>query len=193
MKQYTVLDEMTGKQITFEWEGAKPPGEKDMRDVFSQARKTPPIEPGNYTKTTTQNSWGGEDPYAGEQETQKTWLPESYGGVPRWGLENPALWGLRGAGLEVYDKMVQPSVEAGRRVSPFCVPCEEFKKLFKFVRRQILWISYVKPVVPVTDEQRLTPNCLTQRFGVTKGFIDQPKEVIRHLGVFRDTGHLQGD
>ena len=100
MKKYTVKDTATGKNVTFSWEGKEPPTEVDLTGIFAEAKKQPV---GNV---------GSDD-----------WLPESRGGVPKWGLKNPKLWGARGAGLELYDKAVQPIVEAvgmagGSLVSP---------------------------------------------------------------------------
>jgi len=89
MKKYTVKDTATGKKVTFSWDGANPPTDKDMSEVFAQAQKS---QVGNVGS--------------------KDWLPESRGGIPKWGLKHPSLWGARGAGLEVLDKVVQPIVEA---------------------------------------------------------------------------------
>ena len=39
MPTYTVEDSTTGKKVTFEWNGTKPPTDTDMEQVFSEARK----------------------------------------------------------------------------------------------------------------------------------------------------------
>jgi len=89
MQKYTVKDTATGKNVTFSWEGSEAPTDKDMTEIFAESR--------------TQKT--------GKVGT-KDWLPESYGGVPKWGLKNPKLWGVRGAGLALYDAAVQPTLEA---------------------------------------------------------------------------------
>ena len=89
MAQYTVLDQMTNKKVTFEWEGSKPPTEMDMRDVFSEARKSPQFKP----------TWGAPQVQKGSD-------------IPQWAIEKPGLWGARGAGLKLYDVAVQPILEA---------------------------------------------------------------------------------
>jgi len=89
MKKYTVKDTATGKKVTFSWDGANPPTDKDMSAVFAEANKS---QVGNVGS--------------------KDWLPESRGGIPKWGLKHPSLWGARGAGLAVLDKVAQPIVEA---------------------------------------------------------------------------------
>lgn len=43
MAKYTVLNNETGKRITFNWTGAKPPTETDIRDVFAAAERMPPV------------------------------------------------------------------------------------------------------------------------------------------------------
>lgn len=39
MPTYTVKDNETGKLVTFDWQGQKPPTDADMEDVFSQAKE----------------------------------------------------------------------------------------------------------------------------------------------------------
>lgn len=49
MPEYTVEDTQSGKTITFDWNGSKPPTDKDMEEVFTSAKEfkpsipTPPI------------------------------------------------------------------------------------------------------------------------------------------------------
>ena len=41
-QEYTVKDTQTGKTVTFRWNGAQPPNDRDMAQVFSEARLSPP-------------------------------------------------------------------------------------------------------------------------------------------------------
>lgn len=42
MPNYTVRDKETGRTVTFKWNGAEPPTDADMADVFAQARRQAP-------------------------------------------------------------------------------------------------------------------------------------------------------
>lgn len=44
-KRYKVRDKESGKVITFNWRGEKPPTEKDLEEVFAEARTTDPSRP----------------------------------------------------------------------------------------------------------------------------------------------------
>ena len=58
MAEYTVQDTQTGKTVTFQWNGDKPPNDADMNEVFTAARTQIPQQSspgilsriGNYTK-----------------------------------------------------------------------------------------------------------------------------------------------
>ena len=41
-QRYTVRDTQTGKRVTFQWNGAEPPTEADMTEVFAEARQNLP-------------------------------------------------------------------------------------------------------------------------------------------------------
>jgi hypothetical protein len=47
MPQYTVKDNASGKTVTFEWNGAEPPTDADMEDVFAAAGSQAPESQGN--------------------------------------------------------------------------------------------------------------------------------------------------
>jgi len=82
-KEYTVVDEATGREITFDWEGDTPPTQDDMLEVFAAARP--------------------------EHVAPLPDTPESR--VPEWGIESPNLYGVYGAGKALLGQAVTPTFE----------------------------------------------------------------------------------
>lgn len=90
MAEYTVTDSKTGREITFEWNDTKPPTQQDMLSVFAEAnRQTKPLT----NPATDQNIMSSESP------------------TPEWAVRNPNLYGLYGAGRELYKTVVKPAIE----------------------------------------------------------------------------------
>lgn len=73
-KRYTVRDEASGRTITFEWEGAEPPTDADLEEIFAEAQGGPAPEPSPADVRSTGDVWRG---------------PVSRFGESAWEMVNP--------------------------------------------------------------------------------------------------------
>jgi len=88
MSEYTVTDSKTGREITFEWNDTKPPTQNDMLSVFAEANKQTAKNPDTDKKFVST-----EEP------------------TPEWAGKHPNLYGLYGAGKELYKTVGKPAIE----------------------------------------------------------------------------------
>ncbi len=89
MAEYTVKDNQTGREITFDWNDPNPPTDKDMVAVFAEANRM--------TRTET-----------------KIMSPEPP--TPEWAGQYPNLYGMYGAGRELYKQIGKPLIEGAGMV-----------------------------------------------------------------------------
>lgn len=99
MPIYTVLDQKTGKEVTFEWNGAQPPTDQDMEEVFNAASaKAPEVQPTTQTR----------EPH-GVSGDFGTWKD-----VPKEALKN-----LPGSSLQALKDLIYPvlhPIETGKAI-----------------------------------------------------------------------------
>lgn len=129
MPNYTVEDSATGRKITFEWKGTKPPTEDDMLEIFAEARSQESEQPIQEQPSTLENMAGGALETAENigkvypmAETAANLVTSSYG-VPISGLAGlfALPWGLdkaKGVVEDVQKALVyQPQTEGGKQLA----------------------------------------------------------------------------